>query len=93
MRGGVLVVLLVFLLVCLPFFDRFLWWCCLSGSEEWMWIDDGWSVSWWFDGFVEYAESERLEGVDIALGDKDLLVALWMVGGTSLDRASLSVRH
>ena len=58
-----------------------------------MWIDDGWSVSWWFDGFVEYVESERLEGVDIALGDKDLLVALWMVGGTSLDRASLSVRH
>ena len=84
MRGGVLVVLLVFLLVYLPFFDRFLWWCRLSESEEWMWIDDGWSVSWWFDGFVVYVESERLE---------DLLVELWMVGGTSVDRASLSIRH
>ena len=58
-----------------------------------MWVDDGWPVSLWFDGFVVYVESERLEGVVIALGDKDLLVALWMVGGTSLDRASLSVRH
>ena len=57
-----------------------------------MWIDDGWSVSWWFDGIVVYVESERLEGVDIALGDKDLLVELWM-GGISVDRASLSIRH
>ena len=92
MRGGVLVVLLVFLLLYLPFFDRFLWWCRLSGSEEWMWIDDGWSVSWWFDGIVVYVGSERLEGVDIALGDKDLLVELWM-GRISVDRASLSIRH
>ena len=48
-------------------------------------------MSWWFDGFVVNVESERLEGVDIALGDKDLLVELWMVEGTSVDRAGF--RH
>ena len=33
-----------------------------------MWIDDCCSVSWLFDAIVVCVESERLEGVDIALG-------------------------
>ena len=88
-RGGVLVVLLVFL----PFVERFLLWCCLFGIEGGVWIDGIWRVSLLSVGIVVSVESERLEGDDIALGDKDLLVEVWMFGGTSVDRASLSILH
>ena len=50
-------------------------------------------MSLWSVGIVVSVESERLEGDDIALGDKDLLVELWVVEGTSVDSASLSILH